>query len=161
MAERQSTLLKKSERSNNFVKAQAFGQGVKLLEQGFEGFSNYEAAVNSSKDLQFQAKQEKLIGAQQSLAALSAFNEAQAANIVASFASGLRLSGSITRVQTKLSRDLAFNTTLNRTNADIKAGALEREARRIKAEADYNKSMAPFKIVAGVTEPPGCVPAPV
>jgi len=156
MAERQSTLLKKADKqgasdffSGSNVKAQGFRQGVALLEEGFAGYADYKGAINSSRDLEFQAKQEEIIGEQQSLAALIAFNDAQAANMVASYASGIRLQGSVTRAQTKLSRDLAFTTIIARTNADIKEGALEREARRVRAEAEYNKKIAPFKIFTG------------
>lgn len=134
---------------NSNAKAEAFGQGIKLVQEGVQGYANYNAAINSTRDLEFKAKQEELVGKQQSLAALIKLNDAQAANMVATYSSGLRAQGSIVRGQTKLSREQATITGLALTNARIKSGVLEREARRVKAEAKYNRDVAPLKIVAG------------
>lgn len=124
-------------------------KGFSLIDEGIRGFTEFEATVNTAENLEFQAKQEELIGEQQSLSALEALNDAQAANVVAAFASGLRLQGSVTRAQTDLAFDQAFITVLAKTNADIKAGALDKEANRLREEADYNKKVAPAKIIGG------------
>lgn len=134
---------------NPAVKSTAQKESIKLIQEGVLGFVNYEAVINSSKQLEFNAKQEEIIGEQQGLAALEALNDAQAANVVAAFASGIRLQGSVTRAQTELSMDQALITMIAKTNADIKAGALEREARRRRAEAKYNRDVGPLKIIAG------------
>ena len=136
---------------SQFLAQAGISTGFSLIDEGVQGFADYEATINSAKDLEFQAKQEELIGEQQGLSALEALNDAQAANVVEAFASGIRLQGSVTRAQTELSKDQAFITMIAKTNADIRSGVLEREATRRRAEADYNKKVAPLKIFGGGT----------
>lgn len=117
-----------------------------------EGFSNITSGTQlraTARTLDFNAKQIELKGQQASIQALEAFNAAQASNIVRAFASGVRLSGSITVAQEALGEQLGISTGIQSANTRIKAGALKREAKRLRAEAEYNQIIGPFKIIAG------------
>ena len=131
------------------AKAEGFRQGVKLVEQGIEGFSDAQGLKPQSKILDFNAKQVELAGKQQGLEVLESLNDLQASNIVAAFASGIRLQGSITEGQQEAARKAGFANAISKFNADIEAGSFRREARRLRAEAKYNKQIAPLKLIAG------------
>jgi len=133
------------------VKQEGFRQGINLIEEGIGGFADAQGLKPQSEILDFNAKQVELAGEQQGIEILKNQNDIQAANVVAAFASGIQLSGSIQTGFKTVERKAAFARGLSSANSAIRAGALRREAKRLKAEARYNKQIAPLKIITGAT----------
>lgn len=148
----------------SFFKAQAFSQGVGLIEDGVSGLANFEAAkdqfknsLEAAKQFEFNAKQEEIKGRQIGANTAAEVNQIQASNFVRAFASGIQASGSVTRAQEIIGEKGARNITFARTDAAIRAGALRR-AKKLKEDqarydleiARYNKRIAPLKMIAGI-----------
>lgn len=136
--------------SGKAVKSASLAAGFSLIGEGISGFADFRGTMNRAENFDFAATQEDLQGRQEGLLALETLNDIQAANIVAGFASGVQASGSITQAQQAVGREAAFSISLSKTNAQIEAGALRREGKRLRAEARFKKKVAPFKIALGI-----------
>lgn len=157
MAKRQESLLTKkapvppelASGSNFFAKSAAFSTGLGLIGEGIRDITDFSGRIGISKDIQFKGKQEKIRGELEAASMIESFNDIQAANIVAAFASGIRLQGSAATIQQTVASKANFSIAIAQSNAKIKSLALEREADRLVAEAKFKKKMAPFKILTG------------
>jgi len=120
-----------------------------LIKDGIKGLFGGSDLRAKAKVFRFNAKQVELAGLQSGIDILEQFNAAQASNIVAAFASGIQLSGSVTRAQQILGRKAAFTAKINSTNTRIRKESLLQEARRLRAEAKYGERIGIFKIILG------------
>ena len=155
MAKRKTSLLQKKvppSTGSGFgpaVKGAAFSGGLGLIGEGITDITQFAGRIGLSKDIRFKGEQEKIKGAAEAAAMIESFNDIQAANIVAAFASGIRLQGSAATVQQVVASKANFAIAISQSNAKIKSLALIREADRRVAEAKFKKKMAPFKIFTG------------
>lgn len=108
----------------------------------FQAFNDERDARNSAARLDFNAKQEELIGRTQTVTALRQLNETQAMNVVNAFTSGGGLSGSRGRVTQDVNRDAELGFDLIKTNAEIRAGDLRQKARTIRKVARFDRNAA-------------------
>jgi len=131
------------------AKAQGVKTGIGLIQEGFRDITDFPGRIGISKDVLFAGELEAVKGKQESAATIEAFNDVAAANIVASFASGILLQGSAATVQQELASKASFSIGISNANARIKSLALKREGNRLRAEAKFKKKMAPYKIVVG------------
>jgi len=157
MAKRQTSLLQKKADgkpkgfgTTSFVKGAAFSSGLNLIGSGIRDITEFSGKIGVSKDIRFKGEQEKIKGQQEAAFLIESFNDIQAANIVAAFASGIRLQGSAATVQQAVASKANFAIAIAQTNAIIQSEALKREANRLEAEARFRKRMAPFKILTGL-----------
>lgn len=99
-------------------------RAAKGLEAFFEsGISKSKARQLRQSALQVEAEGE-LFAAQ----AFEALNDAQASNIVKTFASGIELSGSAALVNDSLSKEAFFTAALAKANAGLQASILREKA---------------------------------
>ena len=129
--------------------ANLFLAGASKFAGGIEGLARAKSAKNQGKLLQFQAKSEEIIGEANATQALERLNDVQASNIVASFASGIRLQGSSAVVQQVVSSQADFSAALSKANAELVAGGLKREARVAFDFAGRLRKRAQFDMVIG------------
>lgn len=120
-----------------------------LIVEGARGLFGRAEEQAKARTIEFNAKQVEAKGKQAAISAIEQLNAIQARNIVAAFGSGVRLSGSVRAAQETLGRKASIVTSINDANTRIRAGALNREAKRIRAEAEYQQIVGGFKIVAG------------
>jgi len=126
-----------------------FLAGASKFAGGIQGLARAKSAKNQGKLLQFQAKSEEIIGEANATSALERLNDVQASNIVASFASGVRLQGSSAVVQQVVSSQADFSAALAKANAELVAGGLKREARVAFDFAGRLRKRAQFDMVIG------------
>lgn len=154
MVERATSLLKKKAPKtsgvSSFAKGAAFSSGLSLIGGGIRDITEFSGRIGISKDIRFKGEQERIMGQQEAAAMIESVNDIQAANIVAAFASGIRLQGSAATVQQEVASKANFAIAIAQSNAKIQSLALKREADRVEAEAKFKKRMAPFKIAAGL-----------
>lgn len=123
--------------------------GLSKIAGGIQGLERAKSAKNQGKLLKFQAKGEEIIGEANATQALERLNDVQASNIVASFASGVRLQGSSAVVQQVVSSQADFSAALSKANALLVAGGLRREASVAEDFAKRLKRRAQFDIAIG------------
>lgn len=102
--------------------------GASRIAQGITGLS-------IARRFKFEAKLKELQGKANATNALERLNDVQAANIVAAFASGVRLQGSTAVVQQVVSSQADFSAAVSKANAALVAGGLKRQAKLAKDKA--------------------------
>lgn len=107
----------------------------------FQAFNDERDARRGAARLDFNAKQEELIGKAQTVTALRILNDVQAINVVNAFAGG-NLAGSRGRVAQDVNRDADIAFTLIRTNAEIKSADLKQKANIIRKVARFDRNVA-------------------
>lgn len=108
----------------------------------FQAFQDEKNARRAAARIDFNARQEELVGKAQTVSALRTLNDIQAMNVVAAFTSGGGLAGSRGRVIQDVSRDAELAFTLIRTNAEIKASDLKQQARFMRKTARFERNVA-------------------
>jgi len=126
-----------------------FLAGASKFAGGLQGLARAKSAKNQGKLLRFQAKSEEIIGEANATAAIERLNDVQASNIVASFASGVRLQGSSAVVQQVVSSQADFSAALSKANALLVAGGLRREAAVAEDFAGRLRKRAQFDMIIG------------
>lgn len=107
----------------------------------FQAFNDERDARRSAARLDFNAKQEELVGKTNTVRALRSLNDAQAANVANSFTGAGGLSGSRGRVAQDVNRDASLGLTLIRTNAEINAADLRQKAGIIRKVARFDRNV--------------------
>lgn len=141
--ENTSLLLSGGRTSNLFL------AGVGKIFEGLDGLSRAKSAFNQEKLLRFDAKSAEIKGEANATSALEALNDVQASNIVAAFASGVRLQGSAAVVQQVVASQSDFSQALSRANAQLEAGGLRRKASEAQDFARRTKKRAQADIIVG------------
>jgi len=126
-----------------------FLAGAGKIFEGLDGLSRAKSAFNQGKLLRFDAKSAEIEGEANAASALEALNDIQATNIVASFASGIRLQGSAAVVQQVVAGQADFSQALSKANAQLKAGGLRRKASEAEDFARRTKKRARADIFVG------------
>jgi len=126
-----------------------FLAGTDKIFQGIDGLSRAKSAFNQAQLLDFDAKSAEIKGKLNAADAFERLNDVQAANIVASFASGIRLQGSTAVVQQVVSSQADFSAALSKANAALVAGGLRREAKQAEDFARRTRSRAKSDIIVG------------
>ena len=126
-----------------------FLAGASKISRGIQGLSRAKSLAASAQLFDFDAAQEVLIGKEQGIVALEALNQAQAANIVAAFSSGITASGSATQAQQDVARQASFAIRMSKAQARLKSGALRRKGRQVDDQARRMKSAAKTDIIVG------------
>jgi hypothetical protein len=142
-SEQTATLLSGGKTSNLFL------AGFDRINQGIAGLEIAESRFNQAQLIEFDATQEILKGKEQAGFALDALNDAQAANIVAAFASGITASGSVSQAQADVARQTSFSVQIGKAQARIRSGALKRKARQVDDLARRTRSRAKSNIIIG------------
>ena len=126
-----------------------FLAGTGKIFQGIDGLSRAKSSFNQAQLLEFDAKTAEIRGKLNSAEAFERLNDVQATNIVAAFASGIRLQGSAAVVQQEVAKQADFSAALSKTNAKLVAGGLRREARQAEDFARRTRSRAKSDIIVG------------
>ena len=126
-----------------------FLAGASRISRGLQGLSRAKSLAASAQLFEFDAAQEVLIGKEQGIIALEALNQAQAANIVATFSSGITASGSATQAQQDVARQASFSVQMSKAQARLRAGGLRRKSRQVDDQARRMKSAAKTDIIVG------------
>jgi len=126
-----------------------FLAGTSKIFQGLDGLSRAKSAFNQAQLLDFDAKSAGIKGELNAANALERLNDVQAANIVAAFASGVRLQGSAAVVQQVVASQADFSAALSKANAALVAGGLKREARQAEDFARRTRSRAKSDLIVG------------
>lgn len=126
-----------------------FLAGTNKIFQGLDGLSRAKSAFNQAQLLDFDAKSAEIRGDLNAADALERLNDVQAMNIVAAFASGIRLQGSAAVVQQVVASQADFSAALSKANAALVAGGLRREARQAEDFARRTRSRAKSDIIVG------------
>lgn len=126
-----------------------FLAGAGKIFQGLDGLSRAKSAFNQAQLLDFDAKSAEIKGNLNAADALERLNDVQAANIVAAFASGIRLQGSAAVVQQVVASQADFSAALSKANAALVAGGLRREARQAEDFARRTRSRAKADLIVG------------
>ncbi len=105
--------------------------------------------MNQAKLLEFDAKSAEIQGKLNSAEAFERLNDVQATNIVAAFASGIRLQGSAAVVQQAVSKQADFSAALSKTSAALVAGGLRREAKQAEDFARRTRARSKANIIVG------------
>ena len=129
--------------------ASLFLAGTNKIFQGLDGLSRARSAFNQAQLLDFDAKSAEIKGDLNAADALERLNDVQAANIVAAFASGIRLQGSAAVVQQVVASQADFSAALSKANAALVAGGLRREARQAEDFARRTRSRAKSGLIVG------------
>ena len=127
-----------------------FLAGAGKIFEGIDGLSRAKSAFNQAKLLRFDARSAEIEGEANAVSALEALNDIQATNIVASFASGIRLQGSTAVVQQVVASQADFSQALSKANAQLKAGGFRRKAAEAEDFARRTKKRAKADIFVGV-----------
>jgi len=126
-----------------------FLAGASKVSRGIGGLERAKSLKARGELFEFDAAQEVLIGKEQGVIALDALNQAQAANIVAAFSSGITASGSVAQAQQDVQRQASFATQMSKARAKLRAGGLKRRARQVDDQARRTKSAAKTDIIVG------------
>lgn len=126
-----------------------FLSGAGKVFEGLDGLSRAKSIFNQAKLLDFDARSAKIKGDQNAANALERLNDVQATNIVASFASGIRLQGSAAVVQQVVASQADFSIALSKANAALAAGGLRRKAREAEQFARATRSRAKADLIVG------------
>lgn len=126
-----------------------FLAGAGKVFEGLDGLSRAKSIFNQSKLLEFDARSAKIQGDQNAVNALERLNDVQATNIVASFASGIRLQGSVAVVQQVVASQADFTSAMAKANAALAAGGLKRKAREADQFARATRSRAKADLIVG------------
>jgi len=126
-----------------------FLAGTGKIFQGLDGLSRAKSAFNQAQLLQFDAKSAEIKGDLNAANALELLNDVQATNIVAAFASGIRLQGSAAVVQQVVSSQADFSAALSKANAALVAGGLRRESRQAEDFARRQRKRSLFGAILG------------
>ena len=126
-----------------------FFAGAGKIFQGLDGLSRAKSAFNQAKLLRFDAKSAEIKGDANATSALEALNDVQATNIVAAFASGIRLQGSAAVVQQVVASHADFSQALSKANAQLQAGGLRRKASEAEDFARRTKKRAKADLIVG------------
>lgn len=126
-----------------------FLAGAGKVFQGLDGLSRAKSSFNQAQLLDFDAKSAEIKGDLNAADALERLNDVQATNIVAAFASGIRLQGSAAVVQQAVASQGDFSAALSKANASLVAGGLRREARQAEDFARRTRSRAKADIIVG------------
>jgi len=126
-----------------------FLAGAGKIFQGLDGLSRAKSAFNQAQLLDFDAKSAEIKGKLNAADALERLNDVQATNIVAAFASGIRLQGSAAVVQQVVASQADFSAAISKANARLVAGGLRREARQAEDFARRARSRAKANIIVG------------
>jgi len=126
--------------------------GTGKIFQGLDGLSRAKSAFNQAKLLDFDAKSAEIKGESNAADALERLNDVQATNIVAAFASGIRLQGSATVVQQVVASQADFSAAISKANAALVAGGLRRQASEAEDFARRTRDRAKTDLfVGGIT----------
>lgn len=117
--------------------------------EGLDGLERSRSAFNQSNLLEFDARSAEIKGKSNALQALERLNDIQATNIVASFASGVRLQGSAAVVQQVVASQADFSAAISKANASLAAGSLRRKAGEAAEFARATKKRANEDIILG------------
>ena len=126
-----------------------FLAGAKKVFEGIDGLSRAKSAFNQAQLLEFDAKSAEIRGKLNSAEAFERLNDVQATNIVAAFASGIRLQGSAAVVQQAISKQADFSAALSKTSAALVAGGLRREAKQAEDFARRTRARSKANIIVG------------
>lgn len=132
-----------------------FLSGVGKIFEGLEGLSRAQSARNQAEVLRFDAKSAEIKGNLNAADALERLNDVQATNIVAAFASGIRLQGSAAVVQQVVSSQADFSAALSKANAALVAGGIRRRAGEAEDFARRTKKLAKAEIIVGAVTAAG------
>lgn len=127
-----------------------FLTGASKIFSGIEGLERAKGIKNQAKLLEFDAKQSEIQGQADAADALERLNDVQAANIVATFASGIALQGSATRVQETVAREADYSIAISNANAELQAAGFRRKAREQRDLARRTASRAKADIGVGI-----------
>lgn len=126
-----------------------FFAGASKITQGIAGLSRAKSAFASARGFKFDAKSAEITGRANAAEALERLNDVQAANIVAAFASGIRLQGSVTAAQIEVASQADFSRALSKANAALVAGGKRRKASEAEDFARRTRSAAKTDIIVG------------
>jgi len=125
------------------------GKTENLLFAGGSKIAEGITGLSTAKRFKFKAKLAEAQGRANATDALERLNDVQAANIVASFASGVRLQGSTAVVQQVVSSQADFSAAISKANAALVAGGLRREARQARRQGLLGTILGAGLLVAG------------